>query len=321
MEYQISIVVPFYNEEDTIGELCRRLREVLDKIGRRYEVICVDDGSADRTLERLIAEHRAHPQFKVIKLRGNFGQTAGLAVGFHHAGGEIILAMDGDLQHCPEEIPMFLEKIDEGYDIVSGWRHQRRDGFVLRQIPSRIANRMLARASGVDINDFGTTFKAYRSDVIKALPLYGDFHRFIPGLAAELRPRIAEIKITDMPRAAGKSKYGISRTFTVFFDIFRLRFLLHYINKPLQTFGSVGGVISGIGALILLYLAKVKLIDKGAIMTDHGPMFLAAILAIMLGAQLISLGLLGEMIHRLSREQHPRYIHYVGKKYGFEDDV
>jgi len=231
----------------------------------------------------------------VVRLRRNFGQTSALAAGFDHARGEYIIAMDGDLQHDPADIPMFLEKISEGYDIVSGWRKVRIDNFWLRRIPSRIANWLMAKLSGVDIHDFGTTFKAYRREILEQVPLYGELHRFIPALASWHGASICEVPIKNVNRERGVSHYGISRTFRVFFDLMTIRFLLKYLGRPLHFFGTVGmmGVFGGIGITAWLFVEK--FIRHTSIMAAHGPMMIFAAVLLLAGLNLLAIGLLGEL--------------------------
>jgi glycosyltransferase involved in cell wall biosynthesis len=231
----------------------------------------------------------------IVKLRRNFGQTSALAAGFDNAQGEYIIAMDGDLQHDPDDIPLFIEKIDEGYDVVSGWRKQRIDNFVMRRIPSRIANWLMAKLSGVDIHDFGTTYKAYRADIIKQIPLYGELHRFIPALASWLGASIIEIPIKNINRERGVSHYGISRTFRVFFDLITIRFLLRYLSRPLHFFGTVGVMSMGAGSIIAAALVAMKVLWSTHVMDEHGPLLVSAAVLIVAGVQLLALGLLGEM--------------------------
>src|SRR6201996_4196075 len=226
-----SIVVPFHNEEENVTKLYDRVKDVMEHVNASFEMVFVDDGSRDRTYRLLEEIAAVDSRVLLVKLRRNFGQTSALAAGFDHSSGEFVLAMDGDLQHDPAEIPAFLSKLEEGYDVVSGWRSQRGDG-VIRKFPSRVANWMMARLSGVDIHDFGTTFKAYRREVILNIPLYGEMHRFIPALASWYGASICEIPIKNVNRERGKSHYGISRTFRVFFDLLTIRFLLKYMSRP-----------------------------------------------------------------------------------------
>jgi glycosyltransferase involved in cell wall biosynthesis len=290
-----SIVVPFHNEEENVTALYDRLKAVMETVGDSFELVLVDDGSSDRTYKLLEEIAAVDSRVLVVKLRRNFGQTSALAAGFDHSQGEFILAMDGDLQHDPNEIPNFLEKLEEGYDVVSGWRKERIDNFVMRRIPSRCANWLMAKLSGVDIHDFGTTFKAYRREVIQAVPLYGEMHRFIPALASWYGASICEIPIKNVQRERGKSHYGIGRTFRVFFDLLTIRFLLKYMTRPLHFFGSVGamGVLSG-GA-IAVWLLIHKLLTGHDVAGEHGPWFLIAAVLILAGIQLVGVGLLGEL--------------------------
>jgi glycosyltransferase involved in cell wall biosynthesis len=293
-----SIVVPLYNEEQNVGALYSRIVMAMEEYDDRFQIIFVDDGSRDGTYAAVSEICQSDSRVVLIRLRRNFGQTAALKAGFDFARGEIIISMDGDLQHDPAEIPAFITKLEEGYDIVSGWRYERRDSWIMRQIPSRAANWLLAKLSGVDLHDFGTTFKAYRHDTIKDLPLYGDSHRFIPALASWSGATIAEIPIKNIKRRNGKSNYGISRTLTVLLDLICLKFLLDYSTKPLQLFGSWGLLSSTIGFAAGLFLAYEKFLLHVEIMQEHGPLLFASVLLIVCGIQLISLGLLGEMLSR-----------------------
>jgi glycosyltransferase involved in cell wall biosynthesis len=290
-----SIVVPFHNEEENVTALYDQLKGVMEQVGESFELILVDDGSRDRTYRLLEEIAAVDSRVLVIKLRRNFGQTSALAAGFDHAQGDFVLAMDGDLQHDPREIPSFLAKLEEGYDVVSGWRAQRGDNFVMRRIPSRIANWLMAKLSGVDIHDFGTTFKAYRREVIQNIPLYGQMHRFIPALASWYGASICEIPISNPARIHGKSHYGITRTFRVFFDLLTIRFLLKYMMRPLHFFGSFGAlsVLAGVGMSLALMI--MKLFTHGHMLIEHGPWFIMASVLILAGVQLIGIGLLGEL--------------------------
>src|SRR4030088_3131694 len=267
----LSIVIPIHNEEPSILPLYDRLTAVLEQLQRPYEILFVDDASSDRSFELLANLVETDEHLKVIRLRRNFGQTAALSAGFHEARGKVVIAMDGDLQHAPEDIPALLAKIDEGYDIASGWRKERVDNAITRKIPSRVANWLMAKASGVDLRDFGTTFKAYRAEVLKDVHLYGELHRFIPALASFYGARVAEVPIQNTPRISGDSHYGLSRTFRVLFDILTIRFLLRYFTRPMHFFGGFGLFGTSIGGLILAYCAIPKLWGQ-AIMIDHGPL-------------------------------------------------
>ena len=251
---QFSIVVPFFNEQENVPPLYMKLTEVMDGVGEPYELIFVDDGSKDNTFKVLSDIYEHDRRVNIVRLRRNFGQTAALKAGFDFARGEVIISMDGDLQHDPAEIPRFVEKMEEGYDLVSGWRYQRKDAWLTRQIPSRIANWMMAKLSGIELHDFGTTFKAYRREIIQEIQLYGELHRFIPALASSSGAKIAEVPIENLHRKNGKSNYGIGRTIRVFLDLLIVKFLLDYSTKPLQLFGSWGLLSTSAGALAALFL-------------------------------------------------------------------
>src|SRR5215467_2726749 len=255
----LSIVIPIHNEEHSLLPLYDRLTAVLEQLRRPYEILFVDDASTDRSFELLANLVETDGHLKVIRLRRNFGQTAALSAGFHEAKGGVIIAMDGDLQHAPEDIPALLEKIEAGYDIASGWRKNRLDNAVTRKIPSRIANWLMAKASNVDLRDFGTTFKAYRAEILKDVNLYGELHRFIPALASLYGARIVEVPIKNIERPSGGSHYGLSRTFRVMFDIFTIWFLLKYFTRPMHFFGKWGAFCAAAGGGILAFLAGKKL--------------------------------------------------------------
>ena len=291
-----SVVVPFHNEEENVTVLYARLKQVMEQVGESFELVLVDDGSNDRTYKLMGKIAAVDSRVLIIKLRRNFGQTSALAAGFDHATGEFILAMDGDLQHDPSEIPNFLEKLEEGYDVVSGWRKERVDNFVMRRFPSRCANWLMAKLSGVDIHDFGTTFKAYRREVIQNIPLYGEMHRFIPALASWYGASICEIPIRNVPRERGKSHYGIGRTFGVFFDLLTIRFLLRHMNRPLHFFGGFGALGILAGSCMAAILLGMKILNPHMdVMRLHGPMFVIGSVLIVAGIQLLALGLLGEL--------------------------
>jgi glycosyltransferase involved in cell wall biosynthesis len=306
----LSIVIPIHNEEPSILPLYDRLTAVLEKIHRPYEIIFVDDASSDRSFDLLANLVETDGRLKVIRLRRNFGQTAALAAGFHEAEGDVIISMDGDLQHDPDDLPALLGKIDEGYDIASGWRRQRVDNAVTRKIPSRIANWLMAKASGVDLHDFGTTFKAYRAEVLKDINLYGELHRFIPALASFYGARVAEVPIRNTARATGGSHYGLSRTFRVLFDIITIKFLLKYFTRPMHFFGKLGLAGTTLGGLILAYLFVHKLMG-GHIMTEHGPLMVLGGLLLLAGLMMFTTGLLGEVLIRTYFESQGRRIYAV----------
>jgi len=306
----LSVVIPIHNEEPSILPLYDRLTAVLEGLHRPYEILFVDDASTDRSFDLLANLVETDLRLKVIRLRRNFGQTAALSAGFDEAQGNIIISLDGDLQHAPEDIPALLAKIDEGYDIASGWRKERIDNALTRRIPSRIANWLMAKASGVDLRDFGTTFKAYRAEILKDINLYGELHRFIPALASFYGARIAEVPIRNVLRTNGASHYGLSRTFNVMFDIITIKFLLKYFTRPMHFFGRLGllGTISGTG--ILGTLGVLRIIGRTE-MSNHEPLMLLGALLVLTGLMMFSTGLLGEVLMRTYFESQGRRIYAV----------
>ena len=314
---QYSIVVPFHNEELNVTPLYRRLTDVLEASCDDYELILVDDGSSDRTQSLIRDIAQTDPRVLGVRLRRNFGQTAALAAGFDRASGDVIIAMDGDQQHQPEDIPRFMTMIDEGYDVVSGWRQHRQDG-VLRTFPSMIANKLMAAASGVPLHDFGTTFKAYRREVLERIPLYGQMHRFIPALAHIEGASIVEIPIEDVQRATGKSHYGISRTFRVVFDILTIRFLVRYMSRPLHFFGKIGIAMIILATTIGSWLLAKKLIMKDDIFIENGPMLLFSAVTFLAGMQFIGLGFIGDLFARLYYAPERRSIYNIARVYRSE---
>jgi len=293
---KLSIVIPIYNEEENIPKLYEELKEVLEKLPYDYEIIFVDDGSTDRSFELLEEIAKKDPKVKVVKFRRNYGQTAAMYAGFQHAEGDVIITMDGDLQNDPHDIPKLLEKINEGYDIVSGWRKNRKDPFLTRILPSKIANWIISKVTGVHLHDYGCTLKAYRREVAKSYRLYGDMHRFLPAVAKSFGAKVTEVVVNHRPRLYGKSKYGIGRTIRVILDIFLVKFLNDYLNKPLYVFGGMGFTLAVIGFLILLYLAVEKIFFGASI--GGRPLLILGVLLFLSGLQLISTGIIAEVIIR-----------------------
>jgi glycosyltransferase involved in cell wall biosynthesis len=306
-----SVVIPVQNEEGNVEPLFEEVARVMDQLRGPYEIIFVDDGSTDRTFEELTLLHLNHQEVHIVKLARNYGQTAGLAAGFDFAHGAIIITLDGDLQNDPADIPRLLEKMAEGFDIVSGWRKNRAEPFLRRRLPSMIANRIMARLSGVRLNDFGSTIKAYKRDIIKNVRLYGEMHRFIPALASVIGASVAELPVNDRPRERGKSKYGLSRTIRVVLDFLTIKFLLGYLTRPLHFFGPPGLVALAVGILIGVYLVAKKIILGIHILEHHGPLLLLSILLIITGVQVISLGLIGEVVTRTYHESQRRPIYSI----------
>ncbi|MGQ9610365.1 MAG: glycosyltransferase family 2 protein [bacterium] len=312
-QVDISIVFPVFNEEKNLEELYLKINETLSEIGKSYEIIAVDDGSIDKSFDVLRKFCLKDPKFKAIRFRRNFGQTAALSAGFHHAKGNIIITMDSDLQNDPSDIPRLLEKIDEGYDVVSGWRADRKDKFISRRLPSVLANKLIVKMTGVNIHDFGCTLKAYRKDVVENINLYGEMHRFIPALAKWIGAEITEIKVKHHPRKHGKSKYGISRTIRVILDLLTIKFLLSFSTKPIQIFGLIGLGSSVLGFFICLYLSigKIFFPSEATSLTKRMPMLLLGVLLILVGVQLITMGLLGEIIVRTYYESQNKAIYVI----------
>lgn len=309
-----SIVVPFHNEQESVRELYRQLSDVMTARFEPAEFIFIDDHSADSTPQLLSDIARSDERVIVIRLKRNYGQTVALAAGFDHAEGDVIISMDGDLQHDPADIPKLLAAFEEtGCDIVSGWRKNRVDNFLLRRAPSRVANWLMSRLSGVNIHDFGTTFKVYRRDTIKQIKLYGEMHRFIPALASWNGATIVEVPITNIERPGGRSHYGLSRTIRVLFDLITIRFLLKYVTRPLHFFGPIGLLATVVGFLINLWLIVDKALNGTALFDKHGPLMLLGAVLILAGVQLISSGLIGEMLSRTYFESQGKPIYSIEK--------
>lgn len=292
-----SIVVPIYNEIDSIDELYSKIVATMTLVGQPYEMVFVSDGSQDGSDEVLARLAQADARVVYLRLRRNFGQATALQAGFDHAQGDVLISMDGDLQHDPAEIPQFIAKIDEGFDIVSGWRVKRSDNVVSRQLPSRIANWLLAKASGVALHDFGTTFKAYRREVLEDVRLYGDMHRFVPAICARLGATIVEVPISNIARASGKSNYGIGRTFRVAMDLLTMRFMTAYLTRPLHFFGKWGLLGFLTGATILCVLLYLKFF-QGIPLAEHEPLMDFASLLCVTSVMLLATGLIGELMTR-----------------------
>jgi glycosyltransferase involved in cell wall biosynthesis len=305
----LSVIIPIYNEVENVEPLHAELCEVLGGIGRPFEVVYVDDGSRDGSFELLRKIAEADPRVQVIQFRRNFGQTAALAAGIDAAEGDILIFMDGDRQNDPHSIPAMLERMDEGYDVVSGWRKDRQDAELSRKLPSRLANKLISVVSGVPLHDYGCTLKAYRREVIQDVRLYGEMHRFIPAYAAWYGARITEMPVGHRARVAGRSKYGISRTLKVILDLLTVKFLSDYSTKPIYLFGGLGfscWVTGGLAILLTLYqlfLEDVKV--------HRNPVFLIAVFFLLSGLVLISMGLLAELITRTYHEAQQKSIYAV----------
>jgi glycosyltransferase involved in cell wall biosynthesis len=292
----LSIVVPIHDEEENIAALYERLTGVLETIAGGYEILAVDDGSHDRSFTLLRDLARGDRRLRVVRLRRNFGQTAAFTAGFERARGDIVITIDADLQNDPADIPLLLQKLDEGYDVVSGWRKHRQDAFLSRTLPSRIANGLISWVTGLRLHDYGCSLKAYRREVVQDLQLYGELHRFIPAIASWQGVTVAELPVSHAPRQFGRSKYGIGRTLRVMLDLLTVRFLLSYSTRPMQIFGLWGLLLAGAGSVILGYLGFVRIVLAQPI-ADR-PLTLLGVLLTVLGMQFISMGLLGELFVR-----------------------
>ncbi len=293
---KISIIVPFYNEQDNIARMHAALVAAVDPLGVAYELVFVDDGSKDSTLALAIELAKADPRVRVVKFRRNYGQTAAMAAGIEYAQGEILITMDGDLQNDPSDIGRFLDKMEEGYDIVVGWRFNRQDKLISRKIPSRIANRLIARVTGVPISDNGCSLKAFRASLIKHIPLYSEMHRFIPAMASIAGPRIAEIKVKHHPRLFGKSKYGLSRIYKVLLDLMVIKTLASFAGRPLLWFGLLAMPLLLLGTALVGY----TVLDAAVHATDISlPLAGCGIIFITSAFMLVCSGALGELIYHL----------------------
>jgi len=293
----LSVVIPAYNEEENVPILYEKLKKVLDGLGQDYEIIFVDDGSTDGTYQRLKQLAEKDSKLKIIRFKRNYGQTAAMFASFEHAKGDVIITLDADLQNDPEDIPPLLEKLEEGYHVVSGWRKDRKDPFLSRRLPSMVANWLISKITGVHLHDYGCTLKAYRAEVVKDLELFGDMHRFLPALTKRRGAKITEVVVRHHPRMFGRSKYGIGRTVRVLLDIMLVKFLNEYINKPLYMFGSVGFLLLALGLFSLFYLIFLKLFLEEPI--GRRPLLTLSVLLILAGIQLISTGLLAELLVRI----------------------
>src|SRR5688500_13989078 len=316
---ELSLFLPVLNEEDNLRPMHEKIRAALDALGKTAEVIFVDDGSTDRSLEILKEIAADDPRVRVISLRRNYGQTAAMSAGIDAAKGSILIPMDADLQNDPADIKRLLDKLDEGYDVVSGWRKNRQDKLISRKIPSQIANRVISWIGGVPLHDYGCSLKAYRRDVIQDVKLYGEMHRFIPIYASWAGARVTEIPVDHHARTMGKSKYGISRTIKVIFDLMTIKFMASYQTKPIYVFGTFGmlafflSLISGIWAIVLKFVSGVSFILT--------PLPIIAIVMLAISVQFFLMGLLAEMQVRTYHESQDKTIYAVREKIGFDKEI
>ena len=304
MAPDLSVVIPLHDEEPNVAELHRELTAALGAWGRPYEILLVDDGSTDGTFGALKALQAGDPHVRVIAFRRNFGQTAAFAAGFAHARGRVIATSDGDLQNDPRDLPMMVDLLDDGHDIVCGWRRKRRDPWLTRRLPSKLANWLISRTTGVQLHDYGCSLKVFRGEVVRSLRLYGEMHRFIPAIASEQGVRIAEVEVNHRPRRFGASKYGLSRTVRVILDLFTVKFLLSYSTQPIQIFGPPGLLMGTAGLAITAYLGYLRLFAGQGI--GDRPLLLLGILLIFAGMQFLTLGLLAELQARTYHESQDK---------------
>jgi glycosyltransferase involved in cell wall biosynthesis len=312
---ELSVVIPIYNEAPNLEQLYRECTEALGRSGRPYELLLVDDGSSDESFAILKRVQQGDPRVRVIRLRRNFGQTAAFAAGFALARGRLIATSDGDLQNDPNDLPALVARLEQGFDIVCGWRKDRKDSFLNRRLPSMIANKVISWATGVHLNDYGCSLKVFRAEVVKPLRLYGELHRFLPALASEMGVRIAEQPVNHRARVHGRSKYGISRTIRVLLDLITVKFLLSYSTRPLQMFGLLGAGMFLTGSVICAYLAYVKLFGEAAAAARVGdrPSLLLGILLVFTGVQLFTSGLLAELLARTYHESQDKPVYVIGE--------
>lgn len=310
----ISVVIPIYNEEENIPRMYEELKAVLEGIGKSYELVLVDDGSKDASLGLLEDLQRQDEHVIVVSFRRNFGQTAAMSAGFDHASGDIIITMDSDMQNDPRDIPALIKKMDEGYDVVTGWRHKRQDPFLSRRLPSMLANRLISWITGVRLHDYGCTLKAFHREVTQNIRLYGEMHRFIPAIASGMGISFTEIKVNHRARRFGTSKYGISRTIRVILDLITVKFLLSYATRPLHVFGVIGLISSSMGFFIALVMTIQR--QFFGVELANRPLLLLAILLIFIGIQFVTIGLLAELVVRTYHESQRKPIYHVRRVIG-----
>ncbi|WP_446009490.1 glycosyltransferase family 2 protein [Candidatus Electrothrix sp.] len=314
---KLSVVIPVYNEEENINLLYEELKGVLNSLEHDHEILFVDDGSSDGSLSLLEKIQKQDQHTVVVSFRRNFGQTAAMSAGFDYATGDVIVTMDGDMQNDPHDIPMFLEKMDQGYELVSGWRHDRQDPFLNRRLPSMIANKVISVVTGVHLHDYGCTLKTFRKEITQGIRLYGEMHRFIPAIASGVGGKITEVKANHRSRRFGTSKYGISRTLRVVLDLMTVKFLLSYATRPIHVFGTLGLLSGGSGFLIALIMTIQRMFFD--VPMGNRPLLLLAILLILMGMQFIYMGLLGELQVRTYHESQEKPIYVVRKVFGRQD--
>ena len=314
----LSVILPVYNEAASLEQLNSKLTDALERLARSYEVIYIDDGSTDRSLAMLREIAARDSRVRVISLRRNYGQTAAMSAGIDHARGQILIPMDADLQNDPADIARLLEKLDEGYDVVSGWRKERKDAWLTRQLPSRLANRLVSRLSGVELHDYGCSLKAYRRDALTGVKLYGEMHRFIPIYAGWAGARVTEIPVAHHRRAAGKSKYGLSRTIKVIFDLMTIKFLSSYLTKPLYLFGTAGLVCLAISLFSFAFALYYRFVE--GVHLNRMPLATLSMIMFAMGVQFIFMGLLAEMVVRTYHESQDKPTYMIRERINIDED-
>lgn len=320
--YDLSLVIPVFNEVENLAALTEEIAAALDDKPLTYEVLFIDDGSSDGSFKLIQELSGRYPQIGAVRFRRNFGQTAAFSAGFDHACGRVIVTMDADRQNDPADVPSLIRKLDEGYDVINGWRQNRKDGFLLRKLPSFLANRLIARSTGVRLHDRGCSLRAFRAEVVQELRLYGEMHRFIPELASAAGFVMAEVPVNHRPRVAGTSKYGLSRTFRVILDLMTILFLRRYSARPMHLFGGVGIISAVIGGLFGFYLAAAKIwagIEGGAegfraYQIGDRPLLMLSVLLIILGVQFLVMGLLAELVVRTYHESQNKPVYHIKEK-------
>ncbi|MCB0119745.1 MAG: glycosyltransferase family 2 protein, partial [Anaerolineales bacterium] len=315
----LSLIVPVYNEQDNLPLLFEAIDQTMSTLGRTWEVIFVDDGSQDNSLPILTQHAEKDPEHvRVVSFRRNFGQTAAIAAGLDHSVGEIIILLDADMQNDPSDIPMLLEKLDEGYDLVSGWRKERKDNAITRNFPSMLANKLISSVTGVELHDYGCTLKAYRRPVLEGFRLYGEMHRFIPVFANSVGARITEVVVNHHPRRFGHTKYGLERTVKVVLDLFTVKFLVSFSSKPIYLFGGTGLVLMAISALLMLYLFFRRIFFLVGV--TGSPLFQTSTMFFILGFQSMLMGLIAELLVRTYHESQRKPTYTVRTKLNIKDD-
>lgn len=315
----ISLIIPVFNEQDNLPMLFEAIADTMDSLGKTWEVIFVDDGSRDNSLSLLAAHAEKDPEHvRVISFRRNFGQTAAIAAGLDYSQGEIIVLLDADLQNDPRDIPMLLEKLDEGYDLVSGWRKQRKDNAITRNFPSMLANKLISWVTGVELHDYGCTLKAYRREVLEGFRLYGEMHRFIPVFANSVGARITEVIVNHHPRRFGKTKYGLERTAKVVLDLFTVKFLVTFSSKPIYLFGGTGASLMILSAVIMVYLFIRRIFFLVGV--TGSPLFQTSVMFFILGFQSMLMGLIAELLVRTYHESQRKPTYTVHTKINLDDD-